>query len=157
MLIAESQEPKLSDWLWEIRERRKQRERSLNYRALLRLMSEKNNPSEEGGLFGGGGSSSPTNHSESGGILRPVVNVSVEQYLQFGNHLTEERMNAHRARLEREEATHAGQKGARGHPHYQQSGNNRLSVSLNYCHNIHLFLFFSVFIKNYSSFIFLIF
>ena len=128
ILIAESQEPKLSDWLWEIRERRKQRERSLNYRALLRLMSEKNNPSEEGGLFGS--SSSPTNHSESGGIVRPVVNVSVEQYLQFGNHLTEERMNAHRARMEREEALNAGQKGARGHHHYQQSGNNRLSVSL---------------------------
>lgn len=127
LLTGESQEPKLSDWLWEIRERRKQRDRSLNYRALLRLMSEKNNPSEEMSMFGG--SSSPTNHSESGGIIRPVVNVSVEQYLQFGNHLTEERMTAHRARQEREEAAIANQnKGHRNH-HQQNGINNRLNVS----------------------------
>jgi len=40
-------EPKLSDWLWEIRERRRQKERSLNYRQLSRLSHKEQNQGED--------------------------------------------------------------------------------------------------------------
>lgn len=45
--MTELQDPKLSDWLWEIRERQRQRDRSSNYRHLSRLLSERAQQSHE--------------------------------------------------------------------------------------------------------------
>jgi hypothetical protein len=91
------QEPKLSDWLWEIRERRKQRDRSLNYRALLRLISDRNNAQSDD-------TSNVTTNSSRDASGRPTISMTVEQYLTYGNLVNEERLNAHRIKQEREEA-----------------------------------------------------
>ncbi|XP_046457590.1 voltage-dependent calcium channel subunit alpha-2/delta-3-like isoform X4 [Daphnia pulex] len=90
-------EPKLSDWLWEIRERRKQRDRSLNYRALLRLISDRNNAQSDD-------TSNVTTNSSRDASGRPTISMTVEQYLTYGNLVNEERLNAHRIKQEREEA-----------------------------------------------------
>ncbi|XP_059352262.1 voltage-dependent calcium channel subunit alpha-2/delta-3-like isoform X2 [Daphnia carinata] len=91
-------EPKLSDWLWEIRERRRQRDRSLNYRALLRLISERNNVQSDD-------TSNVTSNGTRDASGRPTISMTVEQYLTYGNLVNEERLNAHRMKQEREEAT----------------------------------------------------
>lgn len=113
-------EPKLSDWLWEIKERRRQKDRSLNYRALLRLTTEKNNmgPNEPDPSLNG------TDHA----AVRPVVNVTVEQFLAYGHYLTEERMAAQRAKQDREEAA-ANQQNNNNNNNQAGGQNNRLSVS----------------------------
>lgn len=108
------QEPKLSDWLWEIRERRKQRDRSLNYRALLRLISERNNAQSDD-------SSNLANNSSRDANGRPTISMTVEQYLTYGNLVNEERLNAYRMKQEREEAAN---------PSNSHQSNNRLGVSL---------------------------
>lgn len=108
-----NQEPKLSDWLWEIRERRKQRDRSLNYRALLRLISERNNAQSE----------EPTNitiSSSRDSSGRPTINMTVEQYLTYGNLVNEDRLNAYRMKQEREESAN---------PNGNAQQNNKLGVS----------------------------
>lgn len=99
-IYKSNKEPKLSDWLWEIKERRRQRDRSLNYRALLRLNSEKSNqgPPEH----------DPSHNGTEAGAARPVINVTVEQFLSYGHYLTEERMEAQRAKQDREEADENG-------------------------------------------------
>ena len=107
------QEPKLSDWLWEIRERRRQRDRSLNYRALLRLISDRNNAQSDD-------TSNVTTNSSRDASGRPTISMTVEQYLTYGNLVNEERLNAHRMKQEREEAANPA-----GSQH-----NNRLGVSL---------------------------
>lgn len=113
LLPTPYQEPKLSDWLWEIRERRKQRDRSLNYRALLRLISERNNAQSED-------TSNATSNSSRDASGRPAISMTVEQYLTYGNLVNEERLAAHRMKQEREEAAN---------PTSHQPHNNRLSVS----------------------------
>jgi hypothetical protein len=107
------QEPKLSDWLWEIRERRKQRDRSLNYRALLRLISDRNNAQSDD-------TSNVTTNSSRDASGRPTISMTVEQYLTYGNLVNEERLNAHRIKQDREEAANPG----------GNQQNNRLGVSL---------------------------
>ena len=59
--------------------------------------------------------------------VRPVVNVTVEQFLAYGHYLTEERMAAQRAKQDREEAAANHQ----NNNNNNQAGgqNNRLSVS----------------------------
>lgn len=60
---------------------------------------------------------------------RPVVNVTVEQFLAYGHYLTEERMAAQRAKQDREEAA-ANQNNNNNNNNQQAGGqNNRLSVS----------------------------
>lgn len=112
MTYPPNQEPKLSDWLWEIRERRRQRDRSLNYRALLRLISERNNAQSDD-------TSNVTTNSSRDASGRPTISMTVEQYLTYGNLVNEERLNAYRMKQEREEAANSG----------TNQQNNRLGVS----------------------------
>ena len=69
------QDPKMGDWLWEIRERRRQRERSSNYRQLARLTSaERNpaNPQEDGSPVNG--SSGINNTSNDSQVIERFLN-----------------------------------------------------------------------------------
>lgn len=130
------QEPKLSDWLWEIRERRKQRDRSLNYRALLRLISDRNNAQSDD-------TSNVTTNSSRDASGRPTISMTVEQYLTYGNLVNEERLNAHRIKQEREEAAiPAGN---------QQ--NNRQGVSL-FDLNTNFVVFYDLIMQLFFKFIF---
>ena len=92
---------------------RKQRDRSLNYRALLRLISDRNNAQSDD-------TSNVTTNSSRDASGRPTISMTVEQYLTYGNLVNEERLNAHRMKQEREEAANPG----------GNQQNNRLGVSL---------------------------
>ena len=89
-------DPKLGDWLWELRERRRQQRRSTNYRQLARLTWTQRNASsaasDETGPFNS--SVLVMNASESVVILERFLNEG--KWLVTDREITENRMSENR-------------------------------------------------------------